>query len=231
MIHAMLIAFHNPEQTLLRWQRDLLPGLKLSGHSFVVTVVDNSPTESPRLKDYFGADYLWQHGENVFYGGALNIAVPRHREAEFVLYCCSRHGYAIDPSWVGDIIAPMIADETVGQCGFLMGSNSPGGVAHVSNAPWIKEQFQFKHDDGSEHVPAHIQGGVFAARTSLMLRFPYPPEVNHLHTDHILTWNILKAGYQCITVPTICSLYGEAVRDRKGLKYVHDTSEEATRTE
>ncbi len=222
MIHVILICYHNPEQTLLRWTRDVKPAVALCGpHS--ITVVDNSPTESHLLRGVFGDSYLWQNGENLMYGGAINLAVPRHPEEKYVLYVCTKHGRMLENTWVQDMIMPMERDDTVGATGFLMGSNSPEGVAHDCKCPWVKDKYYFTHDDGTGHVPQHLQGGVFAARTELMLRFPYPKEILHLYTDHILTWEILKARYKCVNVPSILSVWRNTVSDTAlhGIKFVH----------
>jgi hypothetical protein len=232
MIHIIMVAFNNPEQTVTRWRRDVLPGVLHTGLPYGVTVVDNSEKHSPLLADTFGEDYLWQEGKNLYYGGAINLAVPR-LPSDLVIYACTNHGYMIDKSWVSDILAPLQNDPQVGAAGFLMGSNSPGGVAHDCKAPWIKDKFYFTHPDGTGHVPPHIQGGVFAARTDLMLKFPYPPDVMHSYTDHILTWEMLRAGYKCVSVPSILSLWRRCAEphELKGVKYLHDQSINCTRVE
>ena len=218
MIHTVLICWHNPDQTLLRWERDVLPGLQQYQHPFCITVMDNSPQHSQMLADYFKEDYVWNGGENTLYGGALNVAVLR-RPSFAVLYVCSRHGRSLDHSWVTDIISPMYADSEVGQCGHLRGSNSPGGVAHDTGCEWVKDAYHF--DDG---VHQHVQGGVFAARTDLMRRFPYPPGLLHMYSDHRLTWAIEKAGYKASDVPSIISVWRDKAKphERVGRKFVHE---------
>lgn len=218
MIHAVLIAFNNPDQTLRRWNRDLVPALIHTGLPYRVTVIDNSAAHNPTLAAAFKADYLWQEGENRQYGPSINIAVARI-PSDFILYACSRHGQAFDPSWVQDLLTPMQTDPTVGMCGFLMGSNSPEGVAHVTGCEWVKEKYRF--EDG---VHQHVQGGVFMARTETMLKFPYPsePALAHLYTDHVITWAMEKGGYRVVDVPTICSVWRSTVHQTNGLKYIHD---------
>ena len=227
MIHAILIAFKNPQQTKTRWERDMFPALKTTGKPFAVTVMDNSPEHSPLLAETFGDDYLWQEGRNPMYGPTLNTAVLRRPTEELVLYCCSRHGRAYSDTWVNELLAPF-ADGNVGAAGHLMGSNSPNGVASDGGpgCEWVKEAYRFTDDYGVGQVPQHVQGGVFMARTGLMLRFPYPAQFPHNYTDHILTWNILKAGYKCVDVPTIKSVWRDKVYIRSGLSYIHDCWEE-----
>jgi hypothetical protein len=216
MIHAILICYHNPEQTRTRWERDLLPGLAEAGRGFEVTCVDNSPAPSPALEGAFGAGYLWQGGRNLMYGPSLNLAVPRI-PAEFVLYACTRHGRALDTAWVCDLLDPMLADPRVALAGHLTGSSGPETVARATGCPWVADAYRF--DDG---VRPHVQGGVFAARAASLLAHPYPPGVPHAYTDHVLTWALMKAGFRCADVPGVRSVWRDVVRDLRGVKYVHD---------
>jgi hypothetical protein len=67
------------------------------------------------------------------------------------------------------------------------------------------------------------------ARTSDMLAHPYPPDVPHIYTDHIITWEMLLAGRQCRDIYCVRSTWRNVIEDRANCWYVHDTSEEATR--
>ncbi len=227
-LHVVLVAFHNPSQTLLRWKRDILPALPLTSLPWRVTVVDNSPNSDHELQTEFRDDYHWMEGKNLQYGPSLNFAVARV-PSDYVLYCCSRHGRMLSPTWIRELLAPLQADESVGMSGYLMGSNSPGGVAHDTHQEWVKDKFHFVDEHGNGYVPQHIQGGVFAARTKAMLELPYPPEIAHCYTDHIITWAMLKEGYKCVNVPTICSVWRNVVEKLDGLSYIHDESPESIR--
>ncbi len=165
-VHVVLIEFENPHKTRQRWTRDVFPCLEYVPGTHVVTCVDNSRNRSQMLADLFKDDYLWQGGNNLKYGASLNLSVPRHPDADYVLYVCTAHGKMLHPTWIQDLLAPMIHDPEVGQTGWLMGSNSPEGVAWAggSGCEWVAEKYRF--EDG---VRQHIQGGVFAARTELML--------------------------------------------------------------
>jgi len=222
-VHAILICFENPDQTLVRWQRDVRPALQLYTTNWDVTVVDNSARPSDPLHETFGTDYLWQRGANLMYGPSLNLAIPRRPTATYVLYVCTRHGRALDLTWVRDLIEPMERWPHVGMCGHLMGSNSPEGVAHDGGpgCEWVKDAYRWVNPDGTGDVKQHVQGGVFAARTALMLRFPYPAQYPHNYTDHLLTWAVLKAGYECYDVQTIKSVWRDEVRDPRGYKFIH----------
>lgn len=224
LIHVVMIAFENPAQTLVRWRRDVRPAVRLYTVNSVVTAVDNSVRPSQELHDEFGSGYLWQNGKNLLYGPSLNLAVPRHPTADYVLYVCTKHGKAHDLTWVGDLINPMERDGGIAMTGHLMGSNSPSGVSHDggSGCEWVKDAFRFDgpnphHDDVKEHV----QGGVFAARAHVMLRFPYQPQFPHNYTDHLLTWSVLKAGWRVQDVGTIKSVWRDTIPDIRGLKYTH----------
>jgi len=227
MIHAILIAYENPEQTLVRWTRDVAPALKLAGATFgletVATVVDNSAGWSPELARAPDLKHVWNHGRNLQYGPAINQAV-RHTPAAFVLYACTRHGRAFDPTWACDLLAPLIDNPVVGMTGCLWGSNSPEGVAAAGGKEWPRDgRYRFTHADGTGHVPQHVQGGVFAARNELLMRCPYHPDYPHLYTDHLVTWDALKAGYTVLDVPSVRSIWRSRWdKPMDGIKYLHD---------
>lgn len=231
MIHTVLICFQNPEQTLIRWRRDVAPAAARAhvelglNHPFV-SVIDNSPSRSDSLGAFFGRDYHWMRGENLMYGGAINYAVRQARPSAFTVYCCSRHGTAFDDSWMIDLLRPMIADPVVGVTGCLWGSNSPEGVAHDIKRDWPKDgRYTFTHADGIGYVPQHIQGGVYAARTEVLLRCPYHDDCAHLYSDHTLTWDTMRAGYKCVDVPSVRSVWRQVWRDQysmEGIRYLHD---------
>ncbi len=221
-IHTILVAFNNAEQTKTRWLRDALPALNLLDDvTAVVTVVDNSRERSSMLADLFGAGYLWQEGENRQYGPSINLAVQRV-PSDLCLYLCTKHGTARDPSYLTDLMAPF-NDHEVGMTGYLVGSNSPEGVAYgVGGKDWIKEAYRFVDDYGNGYVPQHVQGGIWMARTQALLEHPYHPDVPHLYSDHIVTWNLLKAGWKCINVPSILSVWRSAIHNPgPELKYLH----------
>lgn len=225
-IHTVIIAYKDPPRARMRWMRDVLPGLHHLGCERAVTCVDNSPTPSEILQETFGEDYLWQEGRNLMYGPSINLAVPRI-PSDLILYVCAQHGKMHHPAWVEDLARPF-DNPKVGMTGYLMGSNSPEGVAHVTHCPWVKDKYTFTNEGGQGYVPQHVQGGVFMARTSAMLEHPYPPEIPHLYTDHIVTWAMMKAGWECVNVPSVVSVWRDRVPRHKleGVKYVHDCSEE-----
>lgn len=231
IVHAVLVAYDNAERTLQRWIRDVRPSLQVCfKDQWRVTCVDNSFWPDDRLIEAFGDDYVWLNGENRMYGGAINLAV-RRIPSDYVIYVCTNHGRMVDPRWTWDMVEPMIADPKVVQTGYLMGSNSPEGVASWA---WpddearrleFHERFRFVKDDGTGHVPQHIQGGVFAARTGALWEHPYVDPFMHLYSDHYLTWSLLKAGYEVRNVNSVMSVWKSLISNRSNLKYYHDVSE------
>jgi len=228
MIHAVLICYENPTQTRTRWERDVQPALIRAADAFrltpCVTCVDNSDQMSDSLNALFRFDYV-RLGANLQYGPSINAAV-RRRPAAFTVYACTRHGQAFDDSWMFDLLRPLVEDPQAGLAGCLWGSNSPAGVAAATGQAWVEDAFRFTNPAGVGYVPQHVQGGVFAARTEVLLRFPYDHAIPHLYTDHLITWRAMKAGYRCVDVPSVRSVW----RDRwlangnglAGVKYIHD---------
>lgn len=233
IVHAVLVAYNNPDKTLQRWVRDVRPSLEVCFKGdWVVTVVDNSPSPDRQLWDEFGDDY-WPLGQNLFYGGAINWAV-RRIPSDFVIYACTNHGRMVDPRWTGDLIDPMLADPKVAMTGHLMGSNSPEGVAHWAwpgdenkgRREAFHERYRFVDQYGLGWVPQHVQGGVWAARTRALWEHPYEEPFLHLYSDHLVTWDLMKAGYEVRDVCTVKSLWKDTLRNHTNLKYYHDNSED-----
>jgi len=103
LIHCVLVPFNNPDQTLMRWKRDVFPGLdyvkRNRGIEHTLTIIDNSAEKSPLLEKEFPGSYFWQNGNNLLYGPSLNLAVAR-TPSDWILYSCTRHGKMVDASWI-----------------------------------------------------------------------------------------------------------------------------------
>jgi len=238
IVHVVLVAYDNAERTAQRWRRDVLPSLQVCfKDQWRVTCVDNSPEYSHELCNAFdgpgGYDpgsYVWNQGFNETYGGAINLAV-RRIPSDFVIYACTNHGRMVDPRWTGLLVDPMLADPKVAMTGHLMGSNSPEGVAHWAwpddrvRREAFHERFRFVDEHGLGHVPQHVQGGVFAARTGAMWEHPYEEPFLHLYSDHLVTWSLLKAGYEVRDVCQVKSLWRDTLKNHTNLVYYHDDSE------
>lgn len=231
IVHTVLVAYNNPERTLQRWTRDVRPSLEVCfKDQWRVACVDNSPEPRWDLCQQFGKDYVWLDGRNLMYGGAINFAA-RRIPSDYTIYVCTNHGRTVDPRWTWDLIEPMINDPKVAMTGHLMGSNSPEGVAHwawpddKARREAFHERFRFTDQHGLGHVPQHVQGGVFAARTKALLEHPYEEPFLHLYSDHLVTWNLLKAGYEVRNVNSVMSVWKSRISNLSNLKYYHDESE------
>jgi GT2 family glycosyltransferase len=205
-----MIAYNNEREAITRLQRDLLPALK-SFDAAEVIVIDNSAATSQELADALitaevdgiTTRYSWQLGRNLWYGPAMNLAV-RTATRPYVLYVCTNHGRSIDPTWACDLLAPL-ADETVGMTGCLQDAGPP-------------EQYGFPA--GLPHL--HVQGGVFAARRDVLLRYPYPDgQYAHWGADLCECFQLMRAGLRLVDVPTVKSVWRKRA-ENGDWKYIHD---------
>jgi GT2 family glycosyltransferase len=174
--------------------RDLLPALELVGCEHELIVIDNSPTRLDRLADAVklaAGRYCWQLGENLMYGPALNLAVSLSA-GEYLLYVCANHGEAFDPTWAQDLLAPF-DDPGVAMTGCLQSSGAPQAQGFPP-----------------ELFDAHVQGGVFGARTAVLREHPYDEgEYQHWGADVNLCFRLSQAGYGLADVPTVRSVWRE----------------------
>jgi GT2 family glycosyltransferase len=211
-VTAVMIAYNNEDNCLLRLHRDLLPALKKLDAELIV--IDNSDTTSQRLADalitaevdQIKTRYQWQLGNNLMYGPALNRAVTLATRP-YLLYVCGNHGQSHDPSWATDLLAPLVDDMT--RTVAMTGSIQDAGPA---------QQLGFSPD-----VPEiHIQGGVFAARTEVLRAFPYPEDrYQHDGADLFMCFQLMAAGFRLVDVPTIRSVWWEEPGEGPW-KYVHE---------
>jgi hypothetical protein len=215
-VSAVMIAYENEDASLTRLDRDLLPALRhLQGElEAELIVMDNSEHRCARLVDALyqvarpgAADpvrrvcYRWQP-DNPLYGPSLNAAVKLAR-FPYLLYVCTNHGEAFDPTWACDLLAA-IGNPQVAMAGTLWPSGDPTAVGFPADLP-----------------AHHVQGGVFAARRDALLEHPYPEgEYAHYGADLVMCFQLMKAGYEIVDVPTVKSVWREDP-GRGDFKYVH----------
>ena len=92
---------------------------------------------------------------NLMYGLAINSAIEITAYPYFV-YVCSNHGHMYDPTWLDDLVNPIVHDSRVAMPGSLYPIGNPTEMGFPSYLP---------------HV--HIQGGVFGARTEALIAYSY----------------------------------------------------------
>jgi len=213
-VTLILIPHNNQDRLNRRLQRDLLPTIAAHPHwRFQLVTVDNS--DADRRPSYSLEGYDVQHnsywpGSNIMYGPAMNIAI-RASECPYIVYVCSNHGRMYDPTWIDDLITPMEEDQSVA----MTGSSYPSCRPEDMGFP--------------RHLPSfHIQGGLFAARTEIMLAHPYTQDERWVHwgSDIHQSYCLLYAGFQLRDVHSVKSVWRQCVEMPERWKYVHDYSEE-----
>jgi hypothetical protein len=214
-VTIVLIAFNNQDSFKVRLEREVLP--TITAHpfwKFQVVIIDNSDEDQRVPYDILHAYHLphfykWT-GANIMYGPAMNLALQA-TIYPYLVYVCSNHGRMYDPTWIDDLIDPIIHDPKVAMTGCYCGSFNPEYIGFPAHLP---------------HV--HIQGGVFGARTEALLAHPYTddPQWAHLYSDIFESYQLLNAGFQLYHVATICSVWRQCIESPERWKYVHDNSEE-----
>jgi hypothetical protein len=213
---AVMIAHNDEDRALTRLLRDLMPSLWLYRRVIdpEIIVIDNSQHRLPRLAEAvlengaFAAKYLWNEGRNLYYGPALNLAV-RSSARPFLLYVCANHGRMQDPTWIWDLLEPLVNDpqDKVALTGSFYPSGPPSKLGFPDSLPWI-----------------HVQGGVFAARAQVLAKHPYPEgEYAHWGSDVYQSLQLLHRGYRLVDVPSIKSVWRSRV-EGGSWKFIHDDS-------
>lgn len=212
---VVLLAYNDLETAQRRIQRDVAPSLRhYHDWTFEIIVIDNSARRLDALADLVAglpwkSRYLWHDGRNLLYGPSMNAAA-RLAEHPFILYVCMAHGRMYDPTWIGDLIAPMWDDERIAMSGHLFPSAPPS----VLGFP----------DHGQPRL--HIQGGVLAARTDVLRRLPYQErEWSHGGSDVWQSYRLMAEGFVLHDVPTVYSGW-MMVAPPGPWKYVHDYADD-----
>jgi GT2 family glycosyltransferase len=206
-VTAVMVPFNNEAKAMTRLVRDLLPALRRFDYELVV--IDNSAARCNRLAtavETRRGTYHWQQGRNLGYGPAMNLAV-RIATRPYLLYVCSEHGRAYDNTWARDLLAPLLATNQVAMTGSIQAAGPPANLNFPDHLPEI-----------------HVQGGVFAARTEVLRRYPYPGgHYAHLGADLFMCFQLMAAGFELRDVPSVKSVWRTGAPPGTW-KYVHDAS-------
>lgn len=213
-VSIVLIPHNNPERFRTLLERDLIP--TLTAHpswQFQVIIIDNSDEDkraSCGILDSFRLSYVckWP-GTNIMYGPAMNLAVQTC-VYPYLVYMCSNHGQMYDPTWIDDLVMPLTGNERIAMTGSQYPSGDPSKLGFPDDLP-----------------QCHIQGGIFAARTEALLKYPYTMDERYIHwgSDVYQGFQLLNAGFILYDVPTIHSVWRQQVHAPEKWKYVHDHSE------
>lgn len=198
----------------MRIQRDVLPTIAAHpGWQFELIIIDNSDEDKKPPLHMLDAQqvpyvYKWP-GENIMYGPAINMAMACCTYPYFV-YVCANHGRMYDPTWIDDLINPLISYPNVAMTGSRYPSGDPSSLGFSAALPHY-----------------HIQGGVFGGRRDILLAHPYTTDQRYIHwgSDVYQCFTLLNAGFELHHVPTINSVWRQRVASPQSWKYVHDDSE------
>lgn len=214
-ISIILIPYNNQYRFQTRLDRDIIPTIKAHPTwDFEIIVVDNSDKEDKTIINTFKqqniySEYLWQ-GTNIMYGPAMNLALSVNRYP-YIVYLCTNHGRMYNPTWIDDLITPILENPNVAMTGSFYNSCNPEVMGFPSQLPSI-----------------HIQGGIFGARAEIMKKYPYTNDQRWIHwgSDIYQSYQLLNAGFLLHEVTTIKSVWRENVISPENWKYVHDYSED-----
>jgi hypothetical protein len=221
-VTVVMVAYQNEERALVRLSRDLLPTLDHYRDTWDIdlTVIDNSAEPLVGLRAAVAdtrsvpASYVWNGGDNLFYGPSITQAAQLSKSS-LLVYLCSSHGTMHDPTWLGDLVQPFQEDgaRRIAQTGSFSPSGPPSALGFDDALPWV-----------------HVQGGVFAARTEVIVSYPYPDgPLAHYLSDVYQSLRLMAAGFELVDVPTVKSVWRRAAEPGPW-KYVHDeiVSDDAT---
>lgn len=193
--------------------------LSLSGQGELI-VVDCSAVPTVCVCELvmdFGGKYHWCQGYNIGYGGAINWAVQRMAEGEHVVYFSSKRGQLFAADWLDAITTPL-SDPRCGMAGHLHECD----YHKVAEGEWNSPEF---HKYGKYPRPhMHVQGGVWAARREVLLKYPYTHRFPMVFSDVWISWRLLEAGYGLCEAHGIMAIPGGAIHNRHQYKYVVDYS-------
>jgi hypothetical protein len=213
-VTIVMIPYNNEDRFKTRLERDIIPTiLAHPSWNFQIVIIDNSDEYNMRscnILNAYNIDHVYKYpGYNLMYGPSMNLAVEASKHP-YLVYVCSNHGHMYDPTWIDDLVHPIINDPLIAMTGSHYPSCYPGLLGFPS------------------HLPAmHIQGGVFGARTEYLLNYPYTKNEHFVHwgSDVYECFQLLNAGFSLHDVTSVKSVWRQSVSDPERWKYVHDDSE------
>lgn len=213
-VSIIFIPYNNADASILRLERDLFPTIDAHPDTnFQLLIVDNSDEDQklnyciPALSNI---EYCYlRTGKNLKYGPSINLALKLAKH-DFIVYICSNHGRMYDPTWIDDLVAPLIEHKNIGMTGSLY----PTGISSLE----MGFQVDLKR--------YHIQGGLFGARTNTLKQHPYTEISEWIHggSDIYQSFQLMAAGFELKDVPTVKSVWRQQVANPSNWKYVHDHS-------
>lgn len=213
-LSIVLIPHNNQHKFKTRLERDIIPTIKAHPlWKFEIIIVDNSDHANEIiLNSLYEINifplYLWP-GTNIMYGPAMNLASSVN-PYPYMVYLCSNHGRMYDPTWIDDLVIPIIENPKIAMTGSLYNSCHPAAMGFP------------------KHLPSkHVQGGIFCAQTEIMKKYQYTKDHRWLHwgSDVYQCFQLLNAGFLLYDVSTIKSVWRQNVSQPEKWKYVHDYSE------
>lgn len=213
-VTILLIAHNNIERLTKRLEQVVLPTIHAHPDwKFQLIIIDNSDADKRQM--YILTDeanltcLIMRSDNNLMYGPAINLAVTM-ATYPYLVYVCSNHGRMYDTTWIDDLVNPMVQNTQIAMTGSLYPSGSPS----IMGFPL--------------HLPSfHIQGGVFGAKTKVLINYPYTTDERWVHwgSDVYECFQLLSAGYVLHPVPTVNSVWKQCVGSPERWKYVHDYAE------
>lgn len=156
------------------------------------------------LEDHFEDidRYIFTNGYNLYYGGAMNIAIKNATNELFVYFSASRT-VVNKPSWIEELCHKLIYDRNCGMVGCVKPCEF-NRIARYDNDIWGPEQ--------------HVEGSLFAARTMTLKEIGgYSSRFPQVFSDVQISWQLMKHGYYLEDCHAISSLGRSEGRLKKGL--------------
>ena len=141
---------------------------------------------------YIKADY------NTYYGGGINLLASKV-DTEFMIYVSARRGRIHRVQFIESLLSPLRASQN-GMSGCLQ----PCNISIVTG-----------DTDGLEST--HIQGGVWAARTTVLQAVPFGNEFPQVYSDVHHGVKLRRSGYSLAAAEGIGCIPGGVIFD--ALKY------------
>jgi len=216
-VSLILVPYNEPSRFWDRIEKVVAPTIKAHENwRFEVIIVDNSDEqklEMGNMKQFLDTENVhikWlSPGKNLMYGPAINLAV-QHASNPYLVYLCANHGKLYQTDWIDDLLFPLYQKDGIGMTGSFYPSSSPEDAGFSETLPQV-----------------HIQGGVFAAKTSTLKPHPYPEDEKWKHwgSDIYQSFQLMEGGLALEDIPTIKSVWREIVEAPERWKYIHDHSE------
>lgn len=178
--------------------------------NFDVCVVDNASTDTTieYIRSKFPQVKIIQNDYNLGYAAGNNIGFEASKNSDYIAIL--NPDTEVDVNWLDELVKPMESNPSIGMTTskILLYNdrnviNTCGIIAHFTGLTFCRGLYESTERYSAIESVAGVSGCSFLIRTSLAKNLGlFDPDFFMYNEDTELSWRVLLAGYEILTVPS-----------------------------